>query len=502
MAEIRHPKFCLDFPNDRTLQADMAFSGWYFPATEKPPTLRLRIDGKDLSQLQHGISRADVAQAFPEVDQAGQSGFQGTFSLNLADLPAEVDIEIVDESDTHGPRPLFKDTFSKYGQAQAPKPKAVPVPPNDLLARISGDPDPQNFLNSFESLRHEVLRYLAEAGVNFSNLDHILDLGCGVGRFLLAFRDSLNPGQQLRGCDVHRGCAEWCQDNIDFADVAHNGETPPLPYSARQFNMVYALSVFTHLKLDLQFLWVWELYRVLKPGGIAFLTLHGNSYFPTFYQSWRDGSTISGETISIGDGGLFAYLIMKSGDSGQGQIGVAAGHSPELVRDLFAPFQILKWVPQSTLAGGQDLYILRKPENTSELAFPEPSTETWWAPREKLNLKRPGKDLTLSYELHGQKQFRVFPSTDLQGSCSLEVHLEITCKETGKSLLKTRQRFNHNALFGESHSAVITVDMPPHTGPVTVRLRTATIGHTHGASSQKGIMTWRFPHFFDLPDPA
>ena len=41
--------------------------------------------------------------------------------------------------------------------------------------------------------------------------------------------------------------------------------------------MVYGLSIFTHLTELAQDLWLAELCRVLKPGGVAFLTFHGEA---------------------------------------------------------------------------------------------------------------------------------------------------------------------------------------------------------------------------------
>src|SRR5262245_60796797 len=132
-------------------------------------------------------------------------------------------------------------------------------PPAELLERIANNPSVTDFINSFAYVRSDVRRYLQEAGLEFANFRNILDLGCGVGRFLFAFQNELGPQQKLYGCDVYEACAAWCQENIDFAETAHTGIEPPLPYRNGQFDFVYALSVFTHLRLDMQFRWAWEI---------------------------------------------------------------------------------------------------------------------------------------------------------------------------------------------------------------------------------------------------
>jgi SAM-dependent methyltransferase len=88
-------------------------------------------------------------------------------------------------------------------------------------------------------------------------------------------------------CEVHAECARWCHENIDFAQIAHNGIDPPLPYDDQQFDLVYASSVYTHLSLDMQFRWAWEIHRVLQPGGVAFITTHGPVFFPHFHNDFK-----------------------------------------------------------------------------------------------------------------------------------------------------------------------------------------------------------------------
>ncbi|MGK7923116.1 MAG: methyltransferase, partial [Trichodesmium sp.] len=243
-------------------------------------------------------------------------------------------------------------------------------PPKHLLLRISGNPSPKAFINSFDDLRYTVKNYLQTAELNFNQFENILDFGCGVGRYLMAFEPELLPHQKLFGCDVFAECAEWCQENIEFATVKNNNIQPPLPFENNQFDLINAISVFTHLSLDLQHLWAWDIYRVLRPGGILFMTLHGPQFFPIIYDIFRSGNAHQAEMYSIGEEGLFLYLDHQGEVDGQGQHTIAAVHTPAAYQEIFSMFKHIKRFPQSNLANGQDLYILQKPISGSLVAQP------------------------------------------------------------------------------------------------------------------------------------
>jgi predicted SAM-dependent methyltransferase len=72
---------------------------------------------------------------------------------------------------------------------------------------------------------------------------------------------------------------DWCQKNIPGADFHLNQKEPPLDFAEdKSIDLVFACSVFTHISLDLQRLWLQELHRILRPGGIFLCTVLGQSY--------------------------------------------------------------------------------------------------------------------------------------------------------------------------------------------------------------------------------
>lgn len=51
---------------------------------------------------------------------------------------------------------------------------------------------------------------------------------------------------------------------------------PPTTYPDSLFDVVYAVSVFTHLTEDRQLSWLAEFARIIRPCGLLLLTTHGD----------------------------------------------------------------------------------------------------------------------------------------------------------------------------------------------------------------------------------
>jgi SAM-dependent methyltransferase len=104
----------------------------------------------------------------------------------------------------------------------------------------------------------------------------VLDFGCGCARVLDALGRSW-PAGELVGVDVDAEAIAWCQAHLaSTASFVHGPDEPPLPFASGSFDLVYAVSVFTHLSPARQEVWLDELLRVLAPGGTAIITIYGS----------------------------------------------------------------------------------------------------------------------------------------------------------------------------------------------------------------------------------
>jgi ubiquinone/menaquinone biosynthesis C-methylase UbiE len=104
----------------------------------------------------------------------------------------------------------------------------------------------------------------------------VLDWGCGWGRLARTFAASTTFGE-MWGLDVDHDNLAWARANVPGVKFLHAPLYPPTELPDDHFDLVYAVSVMTHLTRDAQTKWLTEVRRVLRPGGLAMLTFHGRT---------------------------------------------------------------------------------------------------------------------------------------------------------------------------------------------------------------------------------
>jgi len=107
---------------------------------------------------------------------------------------------------------------------------------------------------------------------------NILDWGCGPGRIIRHLPEIIDKSCSVYGTDYNPKTIAWNRKTISDINFNLNYTYPPLPYVDNSFDIVYSISIFTHLPEDLHFEWFNELIRITKNNGIIFLTLHGKVF--------------------------------------------------------------------------------------------------------------------------------------------------------------------------------------------------------------------------------
>lgn len=170
----------------------------------------------------------------------------------------------------------------------------------------------------------------------------VLDFGCGCARtinFITSER------WQLLGCDVNTEAIEWCKKSFPQVDFLVNGHSPPLPFQSSSFDVVYAISIFTHLDITRQRQWFQELRRILREEGILLVTTLGKE--------------VAGATV----GPKYERVLEKDGfvfrPEGTTFNRNAAFHTPQGVEALVSRWFAIDRYEPLALRGYQDAYLLR-----------------------------------------------------------------------------------------------------------------------------------------------
>lgn len=148
------------------------------------------------------------------------------------------------------------------------------LPPALMRFKVRGSPSGEAFARIGHTCANDIDAALRTFDRPLSSHRAILDFGCGCGGTLVWLRD-LAPTASISGTDIDASAIAWCRKNLPFATFGTNGALPPLAYPDASFDLVYAISVFTHLDEDYQLRWLQELRRIIKPGGTCLVTLHG-----------------------------------------------------------------------------------------------------------------------------------------------------------------------------------------------------------------------------------
>lgn len=222
--------------------------------------------------------------------------------------------------------------------------REAPLPPAELALRVGGTHDAQ-FDDQGSKIRDCIIRCLPE---DFDFKDkRVLDFGCGAGRVLRHFAEERSKSE-FWACDIHEPSVRWISETLPDCRAFLSSENPGLPFDADVFDLIYVISVFTHLTSNWRE-WLDELQRVLKPGGILINTFHNRVAYERLTGKRFDDSR--------------AEMLVLSPDNPWDEGGPMVYHSNSWIEANWGAALNVEFISREALLGWQSVAVLSKPDN-------------------------------------------------------------------------------------------------------------------------------------------
>jgi len=222
----------------------------------------------------------------------------------------------------------------------------VKLPPDYLLYESFQLHYPNYYLDGFETAK-DVVDAL-RPHTSFKD-QRILDWGCGPGRLIRHLPALVGNGCTFYGTDYNQKSIDWCSQNLADINFNQNSLAALLPYAGNFFDIIYGYSIVTHLSEQHHFAWYTELMRVLKPGGVLFLTTQGDNY---------KVKLTAAELLTFNQG-----QVVVRGDVKEGHRTYSAFQPTGFMQRLFEKDEVVQHLTPKADAGTwlpQDIWIVRK----------------------------------------------------------------------------------------------------------------------------------------------
>ncbi|KPL16992.1 MAG: hypothetical protein AMS26_02525 [Bacteroides sp. SM23_62] len=222
---------------------------------------------------------------------------------------------------------------------------SIKMPPDYLLYESFALNYPAYYYGGRESAKdlfNHFSKYKSRHNLN------ILDWGCGPGRIIRHMPELFDDSCTYYGTDYNSKSIKWCAANIPGIYFSHNALSPPLNYANDQFDIIYGISIFTHLSEEMHFAWINELFRIIKKDGIILLTTAGSAFKSLFTQSektrFENGNIIIRDKVREGHRTFTAF------------------HPVGFIQRLFSNFEILEHIERDPVDNKlpQDIWIVRR----------------------------------------------------------------------------------------------------------------------------------------------
>jgi len=175
----------------------------------------------------------------------------------------------------------------------------------------------------------------------------ILEFAAGYGRVTRHLRNVM-PDSEVLACDIHSEAVAFLRETLGVAAIGSNDEPENFKLDGR-FDVVFALSFFSHLPQSSWRRWLLALAERTAPDGLLIFTTHGEQTRASFLNP------------EIGEDGFWFKLESEQQDLPGHEYGSTLTLPAYVLRQIAAiPSMRLVRFQEGYWWGHQDVYVLRR----------------------------------------------------------------------------------------------------------------------------------------------
>jgi SAM-dependent methyltransferase len=196
---------------------------------------------------------------------------------------------------------------------------------------------------------------LKDAGHRWADIRSCLEVGCGYGRIVRELRREV-PARAISVCDMIDEAARFTASEFGVQRVPLVELTGPERNGSH--DMVYLLSVYTHLDRPMIEMNLAKVAALTRLGGIVVFTTHGRrsaQQAERYDQYWLDKTKLNAELDRTG----FFYERYPYYYAEYGLTWITGEKMQELVAEVAPELEFVSYYP-AAVDGHQDVFVYRK----------------------------------------------------------------------------------------------------------------------------------------------
>ena len=258
---------------------EVVMTGWALASWEDPEQMRFLVNGSDFKDLQWPLPSPDLAGLFDALPEAGFARFQCHQRAADGQWPSQGGFTRLNVTSQFGEH---AQSYRTAWYMPAHEEEAA-MPDDAEIAAEAGTGGSNMYRAGGATLAVRLDTYLRQRlARGISEFDSVLEWGCGGGRVT---RYLSRMHERLTAIDTDENRLALCAARLPSVRCLAIDRLEGLPFEAAAFDLVIAPFVAHALDEASQRIWLEELRRITRAGGVVLASIWGRT-LAQLHQDW------------------------------------------------------------------------------------------------------------------------------------------------------------------------------------------------------------------------